>query len=59
MSYSRELRREAEQKREDYVKYYIDHFSSLLHNSFSIENEPDLPKRYLFNILINNKTIVY
>ena len=59
MSYSRDLRREAENKREEYVKYYVDHFSSLLHNSFSIENEPDLPKRYLFNILINNGFIVY
>lgn len=59
MGLSRDLRREAGNKREEYKNYYVGHFSSLLHNSFSIKNADELPKRYLIRTLINFGFIVY
>lgn len=59
MTYSRQLRKRAENRREEYVDYYVGHFSSLLHNSFTIEKENELPKRYLLRTLIRFGFIVY
>lgn len=57
---SRTARREAEQKRKEYVETYRDRFAVLFHNSVVIENLPeDLPKRYLLRILLQQGGIAY
>lgn len=56
---SRELKQKAIRKREEYFNYYMGNFSSLLHNSFTVENENELPKRYLLNTLFKYGQIVY
>lgn len=57
---SRTARREAEQRRKEYVETYRDRFAVLFHNSVVIENLPeDLPKRYLLRILLQQGGIAY
>jgi hypothetical protein len=57
---SRTARREAEQRRKEYVETYRVRFAVLFHNSVVIENLPeDLPKRYLLRILLQQGGIAY
>lgn len=57
---SRTARREAEQRRKEYVETYCNRFAVLFHNSVVIENLPkDLPKRYLLKILLQQGGIAY
>lgn len=56
---SRQLRAEAQRKRDEYFDYYIGHFSSLLHNTFNVKGVDDLPKRYLLRTLFKYGQIVY
>lgn len=56
---SRQLRAEAQRKRDEYFNYYLGHFSSLLHNTFNVVGEDELPKRYLLRTLIRYGQIIY
>lgn len=57
---SRQARREALKKRQDYKNNYIQNFCCLFNQSVEIENLPnDLPKRYLLKTLRNRGAIAF
>lgn len=57
---TKQARRDAERKRQDYENSYNKDFESKYHNSVVIENLPSgLPKRYLLRTLYNKGAIAY
>ena len=59
-SNSRQARRIAEGKRQQYSNNYLDRLSILFNNSVSVNNLPDdLPKRYLLRTLLTKGAIAY
>ena len=56
---TREAVRTAIKIRANYVNEYISRLTSLFHNSVIMENEDELPKRYLLRVLLNRGGIAY
>lgn len=57
---TKQARREALEKRQNYEENYLNDFYGLFHNAIEIENLPsDLPKRYLLKILRTKGGIAY
>ena len=56
---TRSARREAEKKRKVYADNYRNRFAVLFHNSVSVLNAGDLPKRYLLRVLLEHGGIAY
>lgn len=56
---SREARREAERVRAERISDYKARFAMLFHNSVTVDNLADLPKRYLLRTLLRRGGIAY
>lgn len=57
---TKQARRDAERKRQQYYENYMADFCSLYHNSVEVLNLPlDLPKRYLLKTLLTKGGIAY
>lgn len=57
---TKQARKSAERKRQEYFNNYLEDFKLLYHNSVKVANLPvDLPKRYLLRVLLDKGGIAY